>query len=59
MSILEQYCMCLECDKEFKNKLNVAICPECLQKERENYNKGIQPKYQTVRILFEKESCQI
>lgn len=50
--------MCLECDKEFENTLNVAICPECLEKEKEKFEKGIPSKYKTVNILLERE-CEV
>ncbi|MHA1491622.1 MAG: hypothetical protein ACTSRI_18455 [Promethearchaeota archaeon] len=46
---------CLECEKEYKNELNIAICPKCLEKERENYKKGIKSKYITVNLFLEKE----
>jgi Zn finger protein HypA/HybF involved in hydrogenase expression len=49
--------MCLECDKEFENKLNVAICPECLEAEKEKYEKGIPSKYKTVNIYLQ-ERCK-
>lgn len=49
--------MCLECDKEFENKLNVAICPECLKAEKEKYERGIPSKYKTVNIYLQ-ERCK-
>ncbi len=49
---LEQNYICLECGKEFKNELKLAICSECLKKERENYKKGILPKYVTVLLYL-------
>ena len=50
-----QYYLCLECEDEFKNDLNIAICPKCLEKERNNYQQGIPPKYNTVAMLLKKE----
>lgn len=47
--------VCLECGKDFKNELNIAVCPECLNKEKENYEKGIKSKYITVNLFLEKE----
>ena len=44
----ELYYLCLECGKEFKNDLKIAVCQNCLIKEKENYEKGIPSKYITV-----------
>jgi len=44
--------ICLECEKEFRNNLKIAICNECLKKEIENYNKGIPSKYTTVNLYI-------
>lgn len=40
--------LCLKCGRAFKNDLKLAICQNCLQIEKENYQKGIPPKYITV-----------
>ena len=45
--------ICLECEKEFRNELRIAICNECLKKEIENYNRGILSKYTTVNLYIE------
>ena len=44
----EMLYLCLECGREFKNDLKLAVCPACLEKERENYENGIPSKYVTV-----------
>ena len=44
----EMLYLCLECGKEFRNDLKLAVCPICLKKEKENYEKGIPSKYITV-----------
>ncbi|MFX1322256.1 MAG: hypothetical protein ACFFAQ_11500 [Promethearchaeota archaeon] len=46
--------VCLECEKEYKNKFNIAICQDCLAKEKENFKKGILSKYMTVNLFLEK-----
>ena len=51
--------ICLECENEFNNELKIAICQDCLEKERENFKKGILSKYVTVNLLLEKKSNQI
>ncbi len=56
---LEQNYLCLECGKEFKNELKLAVCPECLKKEIENYKKGIPPKYVTVSLFLKKNKALI
>jgi hypothetical protein len=45
--------ICLECEKEFRNYLKIAICNECLKKEIENYKRGIPSKYTTVNLYIE------
>jgi len=50
--VSEKYYICLECDKEFKNELDLAICPECLEKEKEKYERGIPSKYETVNMYL-------
>jgi len=49
-----KYFVCLECEKEFENKKNLAICPSCLEKARENFKKGIRSHYETVNMFLEK-----
>jgi len=44
----EMLYLCLECGKEFRNDLKLAVCPVCLKKEKENYENGIISKYITV-----------
>ncbi|TXT62218.1 MAG: hypothetical protein BAJALOKI1v1_1000010 [Promethearchaeota archaeon] len=44
--------ICLQCDKEFCNELDLAICPECLEIEKEKYAKGIPSKYETVNMYL-------
>lgn len=51
--------ICLECENEFKNELKIAICQDCLEKEKENFKKGIHSKYVTVNLLLEKKLNQI
>ncbi len=50
--------LCLKCGKEFKNVLKLAVCPECLEIERKNYQKGIPTKYLTV-LRFLKNSNKL
>lgn len=52
MLSLQEYHICLECEKEFKNDLNLAICPECLEKAKEKYKQGIFSEYETVNIYL-------
>ena len=52
----DQNYLCLECGKEFKNDLNLAICPECLKREEKNYRKGIPSKYVTVSLYLRKKA---
>jgi predicted amidophosphoribosyltransferase len=47
--------ICLECENEFKNHLDIAICPDCLRKEKENFKLGIFSKYLTVNLFLKKE----
>ncbi len=47
-----KYHTCLECDKEFENELNLAICPECLKIEKANYKMGVPSKFETVNIYL-------
>ncbi len=47
--------ICLECEKEYKNKFNIAICQDCLEKEKENFKKGIPSKYMTVNLFLQRE----
>ncbi|MBY8983113.1 MAG: hypothetical protein KGD57_09200 [Candidatus Lokiarchaeota archaeon] len=49
---------CLECDEEFENELNLAICPDCLKNERENYKKGVPSKFETVNIFLRKVTLE-
>ena len=44
----EMLYLCLECGKEFRNDLKLAVYQVCLQEEKENYEKGIPSKYITV-----------
>ncbi|MFX1315349.1 MAG: hypothetical protein ACFE9T_05760 [Promethearchaeota archaeon] len=47
--------ICLECGKEYKNKFNIAICQDCLEKEKEKFKKGIASNYMTVNLFLEKK----
>ena len=49
--------ICLECGKEFKNEFDLAVCKECLEKEREYYKKGILSKYNTINLFLKKNDC--
>ncbi len=51
---INKYHLCLECDQEFENELNLAICPDCLKKEKDNYKKGIPSKFETVNNYLRK-----
>ncbi|MFX1410313.1 MAG: hypothetical protein ACFFA6_08165 [Promethearchaeota archaeon] len=44
--------ICLECEKEYKNEFNIAICQDCLVKEKENFRKGLLSKYITVNLFL-------
>ncbi|MFX1276002.1 MAG: hypothetical protein ACFFBP_16150 [Promethearchaeota archaeon] len=48
--------ICLECGKEFNNKFDLAICSSCLERERENYEKGIRSKYTTVFLYLSRKN---
>jgi len=47
-----EYHICLECEKEFKNDLNLAICPECLEKAKQRYLQGFLSPYETVNMYL-------
>ncbi|MBY9007006.1 MAG: hypothetical protein KGD63_09620 [Candidatus Lokiarchaeota archaeon] len=49
-----KYHTCLECDQEFENELNIAICPDCLKKEKANYKRGVPSKFETVNLYLRK-----
>ncbi len=49
--------LCLNCGREFKNDLKIAVCPTCLKKERKNFEKGISPKFITV-LRYLKRECK-
>jgi len=40
--------------KTLKRNIRIAVRPECLNKEKENYEKGIPSKYITVSLFLEK-----
>ena len=48
----QHYHICLECEKEFKNDLQLAICPECLEKAKKKYLRGILSLYETVNMYL-------
>lgn len=52
MLTLDEYHLCLDCEKEFKNELNLAICPECLEKARHKFKHGILSEYETVNMYL-------
>jgi len=56
--LISEKFICLECDKEFHNELDLAICPECLEKERKKYAKGIPSKYKTVNMYLKSEKMK-
>lgn len=45
--------VCLECEEEFENKHNLAICSKCLEKARDRFEKGIRSRYETVNMFLE------
>ncbi|MBD3194463.1 MAG: hypothetical protein GF317_05360 [Candidatus Lokiarchaeota archaeon] len=50
--LTSKFYVCLECDCEYENKMNLAICPECLEKEKRNYRNGTLSKYETVNMYL-------
>jgi len=48
----QHYHICLECEKEFKNDLQLAICPECLEKAKKKYLQGTLSPYETVNMYL-------
>lgn len=49
------YHLCLECNREFVNELNIAVCPKCLKKEKKKFKKGTPSKYETVNRYLREE----
>ncbi|MEJ2249182.1 MAG: hypothetical protein P8Y70_08145 [Candidatus Lokiarchaeota archaeon] len=45
--------VCLECEQEFENKNNIAICPKCLEQARKKFENGIRSQYETVNMYLE------
>jgi Zn finger protein HypA/HybF involved in hydrogenase expression len=53
-----KYHICLECDKEFVNEYQIAVCPECLEREKEKLKRGIASKYETVNMYLNSHKNQ-
>ncbi|GAH05767.1 unnamed protein product [marine sediment metagenome] len=51
----ELYYLCLECGSKFKNLLQIAVCPKCLEREKKNFDNGIRSKYETVNRFLRKK----